>query len=55
MASAQPDVLGRNGTFNAFRVLKQDAVGFEKYLDQAASHLLLARTRSTTCCRPERK
>jgi deferrochelatase/peroxidase EfeB len=36
----QPEALGRNGTFNAFRVLKQDVVGFEKYLDQAASDLL---------------
>ena len=36
----QPEMLGHNGTFNAFRVLKQDVVGFEKYLDQAASHLL---------------
>jgi deferrochelatase/peroxidase EfeB len=36
----QPEILGRNGTFNAFRVLRQDVTGFEKYLDQAASHLL---------------
>ena len=36
----QPAALGHNGTFNAFRVLKQDVVGFEKYLDQAASDLL---------------
>ena len=36
----QPEILGRNGTFNAFRVLKQDVVGFEEYLDQAASYLL---------------
>ena len=36
----QPEALGRNGTFNAFRVLKQDVAGFEKYLDQAASDLL---------------
>ena len=36
----QPEALGRNGTFNAFRVLKQHVVGFEKYLDQAASDLL---------------
>ena len=33
-------MLGHNGTFNAFRVLKQDVAGFEKYLDQAASDLL---------------
>ena len=36
----QPAELGHNGTFNAFRVLKQDVAGFEKYLDQAASFLL---------------
>ena len=36
----QPEALGHNGTFNAFRVLKQDVAGFEKYLDQAASYLL---------------
>jgi len=36
----QPAELGHNGTFNAFRVLKQDVAGFEKYLDQAASDLL---------------
>jgi deferrochelatase/peroxidase EfeB len=36
----QPEALGHNGTFNAFRVLKQDVVGFENYLDQAASDLL---------------
>lgn len=36
----QPVELGYNGTFNAFRVLKQDVAGFEKYLDQAASYLL---------------
>ena len=36
----QPAALGHNGTFNAFRVLKQDVAGFEKYLDQAASYLL---------------
>ena len=36
----QPEELGHNGTFNAFRVLEQDVTGFEKYLDQAASDLL---------------
>jgi deferrochelatase/peroxidase EfeB len=36
----QPTPLGHNGTFNAFRVLKQDVAGFENYLDQAASYLL---------------
>ena len=36
----QPAALGHNGTFNAFRVLKQDVVAFEEYLDQAASDLL---------------
>jgi deferrochelatase/peroxidase EfeB len=37
----QPAELGRNGTFNAFRVLKQDVAGFEKYLDQAAFYLFV--------------
>ncbi|QIG96232.1 MULTISPECIES: Dyp-type peroxidase [unclassified Bradyrhizobium] len=36
----QPEELGHNGTFNAFRVLKQDVAGFEEYLDQAADELL---------------
>ena len=36
----QPAALGHNGTFNAFRVLRQDVVAFEDYLDQAASELL---------------
>jgi deferrochelatase/peroxidase EfeB len=36
----QPATLGHNGTFNAFRVLKQDVVSFEEYLDQAASDLI---------------
>jgi deferrochelatase/peroxidase EfeB len=35
-----PVELGHNGTFNAFRVLKQDVIAFEEYLDQAASDLL---------------
>lgn len=35
----QPPALGYNGTFNAFRVLRQDVVAFEKYLDQAAEDL----------------
>jgi deferrochelatase/peroxidase EfeB len=35
-----PDVLGRNGAFNAFRVLRQDVVGFEAFLDRAADHLV---------------
>jgi deferrochelatase/peroxidase EfeB len=35
-----PVVLGRNGTFNAFRVLAQDVVGFENYLTEAAKYLL---------------
>ena len=35
----QPVELGHNGTFNAFRVLKQDVAGFEEYLDEAASLL----------------
>jgi deferrochelatase/peroxidase EfeB len=34
----RPDVLGRNGTFNAFRVLGQDVAAFEHFLsDQAAA------------------
>jgi deferrochelatase/peroxidase EfeB len=36
----QPDPLGLNGSFNAFRVLAQDVVGFEAYLDAAATDLL---------------
>ncbi|MEL6523944.1 MAG: hypothetical protein AAFQ66_23405 [Pseudomonadota bacterium] len=35
-----PEALGFNGTFNAFRILAQDAAGFEAYLDQAATELL---------------
>ena len=47
----QPAALGHNGTFNAFRVLKQDVVGFEKYLDQAASYLL-EHPQVDECCPP---
>ncbi len=36
----QPDELGRNGAFSAFRVLAQDASGFETFLDRAADHVL---------------
>ncbi len=36
----QPEPLGYNGSFNAFRVLAQDVAGFEKYLDAAARKLL---------------
>ncbi len=36
----EPSVLGHCGTFNAFRVLMQDAAGFEAYLDRAAGELL---------------
>jgi deferrochelatase/peroxidase EfeB len=36
----QPTTLGYNGAFNAFRVLEQDVVAFEKYLDRAASELI---------------
>ncbi|MGB3247185.1 MAG: hypothetical protein WBB25_21840 [Sulfitobacter sp.] len=32
--------LGMNGTFNAFRVLAQDAAAFERYLDTAARELM---------------
>ena len=35
-----PEPLGHNGSFNAFRVLAQDVAGFEAYLDQAAADLL---------------
>jgi deferrochelatase/peroxidase EfeB len=36
----RPAALGHNGSFNAFRVLEQDVVGFEEYLDKAATDLL---------------
>ena len=36
----QPNALGHNGTFNAFRILEQNVAGFEKYLDRAADDLL---------------
>jgi Dyp-type peroxidase family len=35
-----PHAVGHNGSFNAFRVLKQDVAGFEAYLDEAATQLL---------------
>jgi len=35
-----PHELGFNGSFNAFRILAQDVVGFEAYLDQAATELM---------------
>jgi deferrochelatase/peroxidase EfeB len=35
-----PVELGYNGTFNAFRILAQDVVGFENYLTEAAKYLL---------------
>lgn len=35
----EPPQLGLNGTFSAFRVLEQDVVGFEAYLDRAAREL----------------
>lgn len=35
-----PEVLGRNGAFNAFRVLEQDVAGFEAYLSEAATQLM---------------
>lgn len=35
-----PRELGFNGAFNAFRVLKQDVVGFEAFLDRSADALL---------------
>jgi len=36
----QPEPLGLNGAFNAFRVLAQDVAGFEVYLSEAATELL---------------
>lgn len=36
----QPPELGFNGSFNAFRVLAQDAAGFEAYLSETADDLL---------------
>lgn len=35
-----PEVLGKNGAFGAFRVLEQDVEGFEAYLDEGARVLL---------------
>jgi Dyp-type peroxidase family len=35
--SPQPDVLGRNGTYVAFRKLHQDVAGFRRYLRASAS------------------
>ena len=35
-----PQALGHNGTFNAFRILEQDVEGFEAYLDEAADILM---------------
>ena len=35
----EPKELGFNGTFNAFRVLAQDAKGFNEYLSKAANEL----------------
>jgi deferrochelatase/peroxidase EfeB len=35
----EPEALGLNGTFNAFRVLAQDAKGFNEYLTKAANEL----------------
>lgn len=32
-----PRELGRNGTFCVYRILKQDVVGFERFLEQAAA------------------
>ena len=36
----EPCDLGRNGAFNAFRVLEQDVTAFERYLDDAADDAL---------------
>jgi deferrochelatase/peroxidase EfeB len=39
----QPDVLGRDGSYNAFRVLAQDVVGFDALLARAATETGLGR------------
>jgi deferrochelatase/peroxidase EfeB len=36
----EPKELGFSGSFNAFRVLQQDVVGFERYLDHAAAEII---------------
>jgi deferrochelatase/peroxidase EfeB len=36
----EPEPLGLNGSFNAFRVLEQDVAAFESYLSTAATYLL---------------
>jgi deferrochelatase/peroxidase EfeB len=33
----QPDALGKNGSFTSFRILEQDVVGFEEFLDTKGS------------------
>ncbi len=33
----QPDVLGKNGSFSSFRILEQDVVGFETFLETKGS------------------
>ncbi len=40
----QPDVVGHNGCFSAFRVLEQQVEAFEQFLDDQADRLLAART-----------
>jgi len=39
----QPDALGRNGSFGAFRILRQDCAGFERFLDEGAARTGLDR------------
>jgi deferrochelatase/peroxidase EfeB len=39
----QPEVLGRDGSYNAFRVLAQDVVGFDAFLSRAAAETGLGR------------
>ena len=39
----RPEVLGRDGTYNAFRVLAQDVVGFDAFLTRAAAETGLSR------------
>jgi Dyp-type peroxidase family len=38
-----PDTLGRNGSFAALRILKQDCAAFERYLDKQAEALAMDR------------
>ncbi len=44
-ALPQPEALGRNSTFCAYRILSQDVVGFETYLEEAAARTSLDKER----------